>query len=68
MGQANRTFIGSHAADIVGVLLDEIAVEVDQLLPDLGGMFLIDTEHDGFGEAICTFEQVGQVFGHGAGA
>jgi hypothetical protein len=43
--EADVAFVGGDAADVVRILLDQIAVEVDEFLPHLGGVFLIDAEH-----------------------
>ena len=68
MREADVALVGGDAADVIGILLHQIAVEVNELLPHLGGVFLIDAEHQRLGEAIGAFEQIGQVAGHGPGA
>ena len=60
--------VGRHPADVVGVLLDQIGVQVVQLPPHLVGVFLIDAEHDGLGEAIRPLQEVGNAAGDGLGA
>jgi len=68
MGQADRAFVGRDAADVVGVLLDQIAVEIDQFLAHLGCVLLIDAEHDGLGEAVGALEEIGEVLRNRLGA
>ena len=51
---ADVAFVGGDAADIVGILRDEVGIEIAQSLPHLVGVFLIDAEHDRLGEAIVS--------------
>ena len=64
MGQADGTFVGGYAADVIGVLLDEVAVQVEQFLAHFGRVLLINAEHKSLGEAVGALEEVGQVPGH----
>ncbi len=65
---ADVAFVGSDPADVVGVLPDQIGVQVVQGPPHLVGVFLIDAEDDGLGEAVGLLEEVGEVLGDGLGS
>ena len=56
------------AADVVGVLGDQVGVEVVQRPPHLVGVLLVDAEDDGLGEAVGLLRKSGQVLGDGLGA
>src|SRR5262249_6558311 len=64
---ADVAFVGGDAADVVGKLLNQIGVQVVECRAHLGGVFLVYTEDNGFGEAVCLLQEVGQVPGHGLG-
>ena len=56
------------AADVVGVLLDQVGVQVVERLAHLVGVLLVHAEDDGLGEAVGLLEELGQVAGDGLGA
>ncbi len=62
------SLIGGDLDHVVRVGFDQIVVLVDQCGPHSLGVILIDTEDDGFGQAICLLEIVSQVLGRGLGA
>ena len=68
MAAPDVAFVSRHPADVVGVLLDQIGIQVVQLPPHLVGVFLIHAVNDGFGEAICPLQEVGNAAGDGLGA
>ena len=53
--------VGRDAADIVGILRDQIGVEVVKRRPHLAGVFLIDAEDDRLGEAVGLLQELGEV-------
>lgn len=57
--------VGGDAADIVGILLSEVGVEVGNAPPHFVSMFLIDAKDDGLGKAVGLLEKPGQVAGDG---
>ena len=65
---ADVAFVGGDPADVVGMLLHQIGVQVVQRPPHLVGVFLVDAEDDGLGEAVGLLQEVGQVAGDGLGA
>ena len=65
MAAADVAFVGGDAADIIGILRDEVGVEIDQRLAHLAGVFLIDAKDDGLGEAVGLLEEIGEVPGDG---
>ena len=65
---ADVALVGGHPADVIGVLLDQVGVEVVQFPPHLVGVFLVHAEHDGLGEAVGPLEEVGDAAGDGFGA
>jgi hypothetical protein len=62
------SLVASHPADVVRVLTDKIAVEVQQFLPHLGRVFLVDAEYDRLCETVCALEEIGQVPSNRPGA
>ena len=50
------------------MLLSEVGVAVVQGPPHLVGVFLVDAEDDGLGEAVGLLEEIGEVPGDGLGA
>ncbi len=58
-------FVGGDAAHIVGILPDEVGIEIGNATPHFVGVFLIDAKDDGFGEAVGLLEELGQVAGDG---
>ena len=65
---ADLAFIGDDAGDVVGVLFDEVGVEVVQGLAHLLGVLLVNAEDDGLAVAVGLLQEVGQVAGDGLGA
>ena len=54
-------FVGRDAADIIGMLLHEVGVQVVERPAHLVGVLLIHAEDDGLGEAVGLLEELGQV-------
>src|SRR5437764_1292488 len=67
MATPDFSFSGSNPADVIGVLLDEIGIEFHQSAAHFEGMFLVNTEDDGFCEPIGIFEEIGEMVGNGLG-
>ena len=65
---ADVALVGGHPADIVGVLPDQVGVEVVQLPAHLVGVLLVHAEDDRLGEAVGPLEEVGDAAGDGLGA
>ena len=65
---ADVALVGGDAADVVGMIADQIVVEPRQLMLHLQGVLLIHTEDDGLGEAIGGAQKPGERPGDGMGA
>ena len=61
---ADVAFIGGHATHVVGVLLDEVGVEVAERLAHLAGVLLVDAEDDRLAVAVGARQVVGEVARH----
>ena len=68
MAAPDVAFVGGDADNIIRVLLHQIGVEIVQRVAHLVGVFLVDAEDDGLGEAVGLFQEVGEVAGDGFGA
>ena len=64
MRQADGALVSGNTANVVRVLFDQIAIQVEQFLSQFGGVLLIDAEHQGFGVAVSAFQQVGEMTRH----
>ena len=67
MAAADLALVRCHSADVVGMLLDEVCVQVVERLAHLLGVLLVDAEDDRLGEAVGPAEEVGEVLGDGVG-
>ena len=54
---SDASLVGGDAANIVGILLNEIGVEIVERRAHFVGVLLVDAEHDRFGEAIGLFQK-----------
>ena len=68
MAAPDVAFVGRDPANVVGMVADEIGIQVVQCPPHFVGVFLIDAEHDGLGEPIGALQVLGQVPGNGFGS
>ena len=67
MAAPDVALVGGDPADIIGILRDQIGVQIVQGDAHLAGMFLIDAEDDGFGETVGLLQKLGQMPGDGLG-
>ena len=58
---ADSSFVGGYSTNIIGILLDQIIIEIIERPPHLIGMFLIDAKYDCLGEAVSLFQKVRDV-------
>ena len=65
---ADAALIGDDPADVVGILLNQVGIEVVQRPPHFVGVFLVHAEDDRLGEPVGLLEELGQVLGDGLGA
>ena len=65
---ADASLVRGDAADIVGILLHQVGVEIVERAAHLVGVLLVDAEDDRLGEAIGLFQEVGEVAGDRFGA
>ena len=65
MRQADGALVSGNTANVIRVLLDQIAIQVEQFLSQFGGVLLIDAEHQGLGVAVGAFQKIGEMAGHG---
>src|SRR5438445_7392888 len=61
MAASGPTFIGGDADDVVGVLLDQVCIEVIEGVAHVLGMLLIDAEDNGFIESAVGLQKIGEV-------
>ena len=65
MSPSDISFLGGNPANVVGMLLHEVAVEVVEGATHLIRMFLIDTENNRLAKAVGLFQKRCQVTGDG---
>ena len=68
MAASDVALVGGDAADVVRMLRHEVGVQVGQRRAHLAGVFLVDAEDDGLGEAVGLLQEIGQVPGDRLGA
>src|SRR5437016_5381850 len=61
MAPTDISLVGGHSANVVGMLSDEVGVEIIQGLTHLACMILVDTENDRFCEAVGSLQEVREV-------
>ena len=65
MTLADVPFVRRDPADVVGVLLDEVRIEIRQCPPHLVGVLLVHAKDDRLGEAVGLLQVVSEVLGDG---
>ena len=65
---ADAALVGNDPANVVGMLPNQVGVEVVQCPPHFVGVFLVHAEDDRLGEAVGLLEERGQVLGDRLGA
>ena len=61
MASTDVSFIGGHAANVIGKLLHEIGIQIVERRFHFKRMFLIHAEDDGLGKAVGFLEEVCQM-------